>query len=123
GFEFTASGRPIQVIHPARTIALPLVDLGSLAPLDKMKEARRFAEEQGTLAFRLAEDPLLRVSLLRISQDEHWLGLVIHHLVTDGWSLKVLFEELGRIYTAYSRGESPDLALLPIQFADYALWE
>ena len=122
-FTLSPSGDPVQVIHLEKEVTLPLVDLSNLATPDREKKARSLAEEEGLIVFRLSESPLLRLKLIRLSQDEHWLVLVISHLVADGWSLKVLFRELDKIYTAYCRNERPDLPLLSIQFADYVLWQ
>src|SRR5207244_2445659 len=73
--------------------------------------------------FDLEHGPLLRARLLRLAVDQHWLVLVVHHIVTDGWSLGVLFGELGTLYAAARDGEIAELAELPIQYADYAHWQ
>ena len=111
------------MIHPQGAITIPIVDLSGLASPDREREARRLAEEEAMRAFSLTQSPLMRVKLLRLSQEEHWMIFAIQHIVADGWSLNVLFRELGEIYTANCRGKQPDLPLLPIQFADYALWQ
>ncbi|HVN81722.1 MAG TPA: amino acid adenylation domain-containing protein, partial [Terriglobia bacterium] len=116
-------GQPIQVINPEQEIVVPVVDLGFLAPADQQIEARHLAEEEGALIFKPNISPLLRAKLIRLSEDENWLVFVISHLIADGWSLRVLFRELGTIYSAYCRGEEPHLSPLPIQFADYAVWQ
>jgi amino acid adenylation domain-containing protein len=122
-FPLSPSGGPVQVIHLEREVTLPEVDLSNLAIPDREKKARSLAEEEGLIVFRLSESPLLRLKLIRLSQDEHWLVLVISHFVADGWSLTVLFRELSTLYTAYCRNEKPDPPVLPIQFADYILWQ
>ena len=73
--------------------------------------------------FDLQQGPLLRVSLLTVSEDEHVLVLVQHHIVSDGWSMGVMVQELMQLYAAYSQGQDCALAPLPIQYADYALWQ
>ena len=73
--------------------------------------------------FDLERGPLLRVSLLRLAEDDHVLVLVQHHIVSDGWSMQVMVEELVQLYAAYSRGLEVALPALPIQYADYALWQ
>jgi amino acid adenylation domain-containing protein len=122
-FSLSPSGELIQVIHLEKEVTLPLVDLSNLARPDREKKARSLAEEEGLIVFRLSESPLLRLKLIRLSQDKHWLVLAISHFAADGWSMKVLFRELAMIYTAYCRNERPDLPPLSIQFADYVLWQ
>ncbi|WP_455825760.1 non-ribosomal peptide synthase/polyketide synthase [Pseudomonas graminis] len=73
--------------------------------------------------FDLLRGPLLRVKLLRLAKDEHVLVLVQHHIVSDGWSMQLMVEELVRLYAAFSQGHTPDLPALPIQYADYAVWQ
>ncbi|PQZ88949.1 non-ribosomal peptide synthetase [Pseudomonas trivialis] len=73
--------------------------------------------------FNLQQGPLLRVSLLRLAADEHVLVLVQHHIVSDGWSMQVMVDELVQLYAAYSQGQDLQLPGLPIQYADYALWQ
>jgi len=122
-FSISSSGDPVQVIRLQAKITLSLVDLSNVATAEREKKARNLAEEEGLIVFRLSESPLLRLKLIRLSQDEHWLVITLSHFVADGWSLKVLFRKLATIYTAYCRNERPDLPVLSIQFADYALWQ
>ncbi|MBN0189596.1 hypothetical protein JTL49_35405, partial [Pseudomonas aeruginosa] len=70
--------------------------------------------------FDLERGPLLRVNLLQLAEDDHVLVLVQHHIVSDGWSMQVMVEELVQLYAAYSRGLEVALPALPIQYADYA---
>jgi amino acid adenylation domain-containing protein/non-ribosomal peptide synthase protein (TIGR01720 family) len=88
-------------------------------------EARLKARVEAEIArpFDLQQGPLLRVSLLTLGEDEHVLVLVQHHIVSDGWSMGVMVQELMQLYAAYSRGQDCVLAPLPIQYADYALWQ
>ncbi|WP_448124939.1 non-ribosomal peptide synthase/polyketide synthase [Pseudomonas veronii] len=73
--------------------------------------------------FDLLRGPLLRVTLLRLAEDDHVLVLVQHHIVSDGWSMQLMVEELVQLYAAFSQGTTPHLPALPIQYADYALWQ
>ncbi|MGU9813109.1 non-ribosomal peptide synthase/polyketide synthase [Pseudomonas sp. LF052] len=73
--------------------------------------------------FDLLRGPLLRVKLLRLAADDHVVVLVQHHIVSDGWSMQLMVEELVRLYAAFSDGHTPNLPALPIQYADYALWQ
>jgi hypothetical protein len=71
----------------------------------------------------LMRGPLGRALLLALSADDHVLLLTIHHIVSDGWSMGVLFRELGSIYEAFAAGKPSPLPELPIQYADYAVWQ
>ena len=106
----------VQVI--GAQVALPI-------ELAEINEAELHARVAADIArpFNLQQGPLLRVSLLRLAADEHVLVLVQHHIVSDGWSMQVMVDELVQLYTAYSQGEVPQLPAMPIQYADYALWQ
>ncbi|HCF3564061.1 TPA: pyoverdine non-ribosomal peptide synthetase PvdD [Pseudomonas aeruginosa] len=105
----------------AASMALPL-DIVALGPLEEGALARQ-VETTIARPFDLERGPLLRVSLLRLAEDDHVLVLVQHHIVSDGWSMQVMVEELVQLYAAYSRGLEIALPALPIQYADYALWQ
>ncbi len=109
---------PVQVIAPvvAAACALPVVDL---ARLDAAAEAEavRLCDEELALPFDLAAGPLLRATLLRLGAEQHVLLLTLHHIISDGWSNGVLVRELT---AAYAGGSLPDL---PIQYADFAIWQ
>ena len=105
----------------AASMALPL-DIVALGPLEEGALARQ-VETTIARPFDLERGPLLRVSLLRLAEDDHVLVLVQHHIVSDGWSMQVMVEELVQLYAAYSQGLDVGLPALPIQYADYALWQ
>ncbi|WP_329032712.1 pyoverdine non-ribosomal peptide synthetase PvdD [Pseudomonas aeruginosa] len=105
----------------AASMALPL-DIVALGPLEEGALARQ-VETTIARPFDLERGPLLRVSLLRLAEDDHVLVLVQHHIVSDGWSMQVMVEELVQLYAGYSRGLEVALPALPIQYADYALWQ
>ena len=92
---------------------------------DEQREAEvlRQAKEEAERGFDLGAGPLMRARLLRLSSDEHVLLITIHHIVFDGWSLRVLFRELSALYAAYSAGRESPLAELPIQYGDFAAWQ
>ncbi|WP_409286155.1 condensation domain-containing protein, partial [Pseudomonas protegens] len=108
--------RALQLIQPA--LALPIVradtNQAGLQALVEAEIARPFDLQQG---------PLLRVSLLRLAEDEHVLVLVQHHIVSDGWSMQVMVDELVQLYAAYSQGQDLQLPAMVLQYADYALWQ
>ncbi|HEU0299006.1 MAG TPA: amino acid adenylation domain-containing protein, partial [Longimicrobium sp.] len=110
-------GEPVPVIAPAATLSL---EIEAAAGED---EALRRLREEAARPFDLARGPLFRAHLFRVAGDDHLLLLAMHHAVSDGWSMAVLYGELSALYAAFRRGEPSPLAELPIQYADYALWQ
>ncbi|HEY9644320.1 MAG TPA: amino acid adenylation domain-containing protein, partial [Coleofasciculaceae cyanobacterium] len=84
---------------------------------------QRLATEEAHRPFKLTIDPLLRVTLLKLAETEHILLLTLHHIISDGWSMGVLMQELGVLYTAFLNGQPSPLGELPIQYADFAHWQ
>jgi amino acid adenylation domain-containing protein len=118
----TIDGEPRQIVAPRLSVTLPVLDLSQLPSNERAAEAARLRLE-ASRPFNLQSGPLLRTSLLRIAEDEHWLLLTTHHIVSDGWSLGVLFRELATLYESFVDGKTPSLPELPIQYADFALWQ
>lgn len=116
-------GEPVQVILPASKVALPCTDLRAFAPEQREVEARRLATVEVERPFNLATGPMLRVSLLRMDEEEFILLLNMHHIASDGWSLEVFQRELSTLYSAFLRHQPSPLAELPVQYADYAAWQ
>ncbi|HYH79832.1 MAG TPA: condensation domain-containing protein, partial [Longimicrobium sp.] len=116
-------GVPFQVVHPAGAARLELTDLSRLAAGEREAEARRLAREEAQRPFDLRAGPLFRTRLLRLGEEEHVLVLAMHHVVSDGWSMGVLFRELGALHEAFARGEASPLPELPVQYADFAVWQ
>ncbi|HEX7238686.1 MAG TPA: amino acid adenylation domain-containing protein, partial [Longimicrobiaceae bacterium] len=114
---------PVQVIRPAARVSLPVVDLGRLSAGTREPEVRRLVQAEALRPFDLAEGPLLRNTLLGQDQDDHVLCFTMHHVIGDGWSMDVLVKEFSVIYAALSRGEAPVLPELPVQYADYTVWQ
>ncbi len=112
---------PVQVVAPALRVLLPPVDLQALP--DRVAEARRLGREEFGRPFDLAAGPLLRATLLRLEPEEHILLLTLHHIVTDGWSMRIFLRELTGLYDALSQGRPSPLPELPIQYADFAAWQ
>ena len=102
---------------------LPLVDLSDLPAEAREAEVRRRVDADANTGFDLVAGPLVRASLLRLSDREHVLLLCMHHLVSDGWSMGVFARELGAAYAALREGRQPDLPALPVQYADFAIWQ
>ena len=84
---------------------------------------REWAAQEAATPFDLSHGPLLRVKLLRLAEQEHVVLLTMHHIVSDGWSVGVLIKEVGALYAAYAAGQESPLPELPIQYADFALWQ
>ncbi len=116
-------GEAVQVIAPSLELDLSLTDLTHLAETEAEAEARRLAAEDAQRPFDLQRAPLIRASLIRLSNEHHILLLNLHHIVTDGWSTGVLYRELAVAYRAFNAGEEPKLPELPIQYADFAVWQ
>ncbi len=116
-------GHPMQVIAPVLTVPLPIVDLSALPNAEREAEALRLANEEVQRPFDLTQGPLMRVLLLQLGAEEYVLLLPIHHIISDGWSLGVLYQELATLYTAFASGTPSPLPDLPIQYADFALWQ
>ncbi len=116
-------GRPVQVIHPPFRMALPVVDLSALPVEMRETEMRHRILVEGRRPFDLARGPLLRLALLRLAAEEHTLVITEHHLVHDGWTQGVLLRDFLTLYDAFSRGEPSPLPELPVQYADFAVWQ
>jgi amino acid adenylation domain-containing protein len=114
---------PVQFIGPPGAMELPLVDLRAVAAGDRRRVARHLAAQIARHPFDLARGPLLCLRLLRLDADEHVLVSVMHHIVSDWWSLRVLVRELESIYGAFLRGLPSPLPPLPIQYRDFAVWQ
>ncbi len=116
-------GQPTQVITHNIDFSLPIIDLQSLPDFQREIEAQKIVNEEAKQPFNLAQDSLFRVKLLQLSAESHLLLFNIHHIIFDGWSFGVLFAELEALYTAYSEGLTSVLPQLPIQYADFTLWQ
>ncbi|HEY0733388.1 MAG TPA: amino acid adenylation domain-containing protein [Herpetosiphonaceae bacterium] len=122
-FTTTADGQPVQAITPPQVVPLPLIDLHGLSASERESVLLRLAGTEARQPFDLARGPLIRTTLLRLAETDHVLLLTMHHIVSDGWSMEVFARELVPIYTALIAGMPPSLAQLPIQYADYAVWQ
>ncbi len=121
-------GTPRQVIADSLDVPLPVVDLAGAGhpdgtPEDTEGRARSFFGEETARPFDLDAGPLLRAGLLRLGPEDHVFWLVVHHIVFDAWSVKVLFAELSALYRSHETGLSSPLEPLPLQYADFAIWQ
>ncbi|AEV61857.1 non-ribosomal peptide synthetase [Pseudomonas ogarae] len=121
-FQRQADDSLLQVPTDA-PLVIEHMDFSAMPAAEREQSVRRSAEEQSLRPFDLSSGPLLRVELLKLDDQEHVLLLTLHHIVSDGWSMNVLIDEFIRCYDAHEAGVEPQLADLPIQYSDYALWQ
>ena len=120
----TEDGKPVQIIHPAFSIRVTVVDLQHLPDKEREAEALRIATEEARIIFDLEKGPLLRAMLIKLKEKDDRLLITLHHQICDGYSIhQALFRELLVLYDAFSKGQPSPLPELTIQYADYALWE
>lgn len=116
-------GSPVQIIAPSLQIPLSVVDLHHLPESEREQRAQHYIGEEIECPFELTQGPLLRTTLFRLTEQEHILLLLMHHIISDGWSVNIFIQELTTLYTTFATGQSTSpLAELPIQYADYAVW-
>jgi amino acid adenylation domain-containing protein len=116
-------GEPVQEVDPPAPVPVPEIDLASLPAVRRSEEARRLAREEALHPFDLARGPLLRTALVRLGEAEQLLLLTMHHVISDGWSLRVLARELSALYDAGLERRPSPLPELAIQYGDYAVWQ
>ncbi|MCE1003035.1 non-ribosomal peptide synthetase [Pseudomonas sp. NMI1173_11] len=109
----------VQVVHPSLPLTVAYEHLNGAGEHALREQVEREARQ----TFDLENGPLLRVKLLQLNAQEHVLVLVLHHIIADGWSMPVMVEELVRLYAAYNQEGDVQLPTLPIQYADYAIWQ
>ncbi|MGB9179573.1 MAG: amino acid adenylation domain-containing protein [Pyrinomonadaceae bacterium] len=119
----TVDGQPVQLIAPSLTLALPVVELERFAEAEREAEAMRLAREEAQRPFDLARGPLLRVTALRLGEQDHLVLLTMHHIVSDGWSMSIFISEMAALYEAFAAEQPSPLPELSIQYADFAEWE
>ncbi|WP_066383169.1 non-ribosomal peptide synthetase [Anabaena sp. CA = ATCC 33047] len=118
----TVDGHPVQIISPSLQLTIPVVDLSQSTFPEQ--EAQKLISQEALSAFDLESGQLLRVRLLQISQREYVFLFTLHHIIADGWSMGLLVEELATLYPAFcTREQLPYLPKLPIQYADFAVWQ
>jgi amino acid adenylation domain-containing protein len=114
-------GTPQQIVAPPISLSLPVTDLSMLP--DREAQAQRLAVEEVRRPFDLARGPLFRANLFRLAPQAHLLVLAVHHVISDAWSLGIMFREIGALYRAFTRGEPSPLPDLPVQYGDFASWQ
>src|SRR5262249_39847759 len=116
-------GEGFQEVASRMTFVLPTIDLSHLPKEQAEAEVQRLSMEDVRQPYNLKEAPLMRVKLLRLSDQEHVLIMNFHHIVCDGSSLVIFYQELAALYEAFLEGKNSNLPSLPVQYADYAVWQ
>ena len=116
-------GRPLRQIAPSANVEIEVVNLAGSNVEDREGEAYAIAREKAGRPFDLARAPLLRLSIFPVAAREHLILLVMHHIVTDGWSMGVLTRELAALYGAIRTGQKSELPEMAVQYVDFAAWE
>ena len=112
-----------QVVLPSPNVDLPVLDIDEPSAAQCEEAALRIAGEEACRPFDLSTGPLLRVKLLRLGSEDHMLVLVIHHMIADGWSMNLLFHEMGELYASFVAGKPPQLPKLNLQYSEYCRWQ
>jgi Condensation domain len=116
-------GRPTQVILPELRISVPVSDLSRHPPGKRWEAALDIARREAATRFETATGPLLTARVLKLDENEYLLILVVDHIVFDGWSFDILLDEVSTLYQAFRAGGPSPLGELPIQYADYSVWQ
>ncbi|HEX8186393.1 MAG TPA: amino acid adenylation domain-containing protein, partial [Blastocatellia bacterium] len=116
-------GEPFQVINPVAAMILPVVDLRDLPAPQRGESISRLRSDSALRPFDLSKGPLFRTTLLTVSDDEHILLVNMHHIISDGWSISILLNEVSLLYRSYLSGQSLPLPELPVQYADFSAWQ
>ncbi|MBE9029045.1 amino acid adenylation domain-containing protein [filamentous cyanobacterium LEGE 11480] len=119
----TIAGEPVQVVNAPESLILDIIDLQGLQEPELTREARRLARAAAHEPFDLGCDRPIRVKLLQMAPAVHILVVTMHHIVSDGWSMRIFSRELSVLYRDFSQGQSSSLEALPIQYADFAHWQ
>ena len=122
--NFTAiNGKPVQIIKQTPGLAFSVTDLTQLKNADLDREIERLSAVEASFRFDLSSDSLLRVKLLLLGEEDSVLLITMHHIVSDGWSMDVLVRDLAAFYEEFTLGKPAQLQELPVQYADYAVWQ
>ena len=106
-----------------RRFDLNVVDLRDHPPEQREAEAQKILKDESRFAFDLVNGPVMRATVIQLSGNENILMLNLHHIATDGYSRGALFRDLSVFYDAFTNGHEPSLPGLPVQYADYAVWQ
>ena len=121
-FEDTPEG-PIRSNRRTTPETIPIVDIGDFHVNDMPTRVREIVREEARRPFDLTKPQPIRLSLVRLSRERHLLLVTMHHIVADGWSVRILLEEMALLYQAFVMGDPSPLPSLPLQYSDYASWQ
>ena len=116
-------GQPLQQLRSDATVELREIDLSILAEPAREEAFCHLLRDEGRRPFNIAADLLLRAMVVRLGADDHGLLIVMHHIASDGWSMAIFIRELVELYDAHRAGRTAKLAELPIQYADFSIWQ
>ncbi|MBD2435731.1 non-ribosomal peptide synthetase [Nostoc sp. FACHB-110] len=122
-FIAAADGSPVQVINLPRPVELKIIDLRSPQLTEPWPQAQQILNQEAQRPFNLTSDLMLRATLIQIAAEEYILMLAMHHIASDGWSIGILWQHLAAAYAAFLHNEPNPLPKLPIQYADFAVWQ
>ncbi|AFJ59187.1 non-ribosomal peptide synthetase PvdL [Pseudomonas fluorescens A506] len=120
---YERDGQAFQRVEATADFELSIIDLSDLPNTEREARAQQVREDQARSPFDLETGPLLRVTLVRLGDEEHQLLVTLHHIIADGWSLNILIDEFSRLYAAAAQGQSLALPPLALQYADYGSWQ
>jgi surfactin family lipopeptide synthetase A len=121
-FDFI-DDQPVQIVAAAIDFVVPVLDFTTDPEADRHDRAKQYAIQESQQPFDLKQNPLLRVTLLRLGTTAHLLLVTIHHIIADAWSIGLFWQELSQLYPAFVQATAAPLPPLPIQYADYTLWQ
>ncbi|HXQ70532.1 MAG TPA: amino acid adenylation domain-containing protein, partial [Pyrinomonadaceae bacterium] len=116
-------GRPVQIVAPRLTLSIPVEDLSRLPENERTERVKRTAARLREQPFDFVRGPLVGATLVKLADEEYHFWFLMHHIVSDGWSIGVFLKELSVAYEALAAGRQPELPKLPIQYADFAVWQ
>jgi len=116
-------GLPVQVITPSLKFEIPFIDIRHLPEAERMAQVEKLITNECQRSFDLTRSPLMRATLVALGQHDHVLVMMMHHIIGDVWSVRVVMKELAALYEAFSAGRPSPLPELPIQYCDYSTWQ
>jgi amino acid adenylation domain-containing protein len=119
----TINGHPIQVINPPSPVALEIIDLQQVHATEQQVQVQAYLHQASRKPFNLATDLMLRCCLLQLAPNQQIFLATMHHIASDAWSMGLFWQQLGQVYNALIQHQPNPLAPLPIQYADYAVWQ
>ncbi|MBO1062350.1 MAG: amino acid adenylation domain-containing protein [Aphanizomenon flos-aquae CP01] len=116
-------GKNLQIIRPEINISLQVINLEQITAKQQLQNVQQLINQETDKIFNLSEDDLFQSTLYQLNQNSYILLLNMHHIISDGWSIGILLQELSTLYGAYLAGNKSPLPDLQIQYADYAIWQ